>query len=129
MQPAPPITVPLPPTQSPATMNKTTSSRWADVVMAETSIAKSRNEAVKLRQNPSCIMQLDEVSASVDEVEFTNEELQEGFVNWKLTLIGCVIGTEISWSNMEGNESTSTDKKKWGISNLVPNTGGSQQDI
>lgn len=36
-----------------------------------------------------------------EEIEISDEKLPEGSANWKLTLIGCVVGTEISWSNMD----------------------------
>lgn len=46
-------------------------------------------------------MQLDEMAASAEEIEFSNEELQEGSKIWKFALIRCVVGTEISWTTME----------------------------
>lgn len=80
---------------------KSKPSSWADVVAAEAEMAKTRNETIKVRQNPDFILKLNESMVSAEKVEFTDEELLEGSEDWKLTLIGCVVGTEVSWANME----------------------------
>lgn len=62
---------------------------------------KKHNEGIKVRQNPAFLMELDEMVVSADAIEFSNKELHEGATNWKLTLVGCVAGTEVRWKNMD----------------------------
>lgn len=49
-----------------------------DKVIEEYQAAKTRNEAVKVKQNPIFILELDENANSADEVEFSDDEFQEG---------------------------------------------------
>lgn len=75
--------------------------RWADVAVAELESVKKQNEKIRVHHNPNFQMQLDESAVAAEEVEFSDEELEEGSNNWKLTLIECVAGTEVSWVNMD----------------------------
>lgn len=79
----------------------TSKASWADVVAAETESAKDKNENIKVRQNPNFTMQLDKLVANAGKIEFSDEEMHQASENWKYTLIGCVIGTEITWTNMD----------------------------
>lgn len=45
-------------------------------------------------------MELDETAVAAEEIEISDEELQKGLTNWRLTLIGCIAGTEVRWANM-----------------------------
>lgn len=73
---------------------------WAEKVTAETQAIKICIKAVKVKQNPNFVMELDDNVASIDEVEFSDEDLQEGSTDWKFTLVGCVAMTEVSWAYM-----------------------------
>lgn len=53
------------------------STRWADRVMAEQEQYRSRNEGIKLKQNPNFTLQVCPLAADT-EVSFSDEELDEG---------------------------------------------------
>lgn len=80
---------------------KVASPSWADIVAAETEAEKRRTDTIKVHQNPNFTLHLDESVASAGTIEFTDDELHEASKIWKFTLIGCVVGTEVNWVNME----------------------------
>lgn len=67
----------------PTSFAPTTRLSWADKVAEETQTAK-----VKVNQNPNFFLELDANVASTDMVEFSDEDLQAGFTDWKFTLLG-----------------------------------------
>lgn len=47
----------------------------ADEVIEETQAVKNSNKVVKVKQNPSFILKLDENTASIDEIPFSDKDL------------------------------------------------------
>lgn len=61
----------------------------------------AKGEDLHIHQPPNFTMKFDRSVEQLDEIIISDDEMEEGIQQWRNTLVGCVMGTEVTKENMD----------------------------